>query len=45
MEGQNARAVPTIMQYRNGKTEIVWPESLKSSAPILPLPAGHPYAR
>jgi len=45
MEGQNARAVPTIMQYRDGKTEIVWPEALRSSAPILPLPAGHPYAR
>jgi len=45
MEGQNARAFPTVMQYRDGKTEIVWPEALRSSTPILPLPAGHPYAR
>lgn len=45
MAGQNARAVPAIMQYRDGKTEIVWPESLRSSAPVLPFPKGHPYAR
>ena len=45
MAGQNARAIPAIMQYREGRTEIVWPESLKTSAPVMPLPTGHPLAR
>ncbi len=44
MAGQSMRATPVVMQYVKGVTKIVWPLSLQTIDPILPLPASHPYA-
>jgi branched-chain amino acid transport system substrate-binding protein len=33
-----------VMQYVGGQTKIVWPASIKTADPVLPLPAGHAYA-
>ncbi|RMF83309.1 MAG: ABC transporter ATP-binding protein, partial [Nitrospinota bacterium] len=43
MAGQNLRAYPVLMQWINGKVEIVWPPALKTAEPILPLPPDSPY--
>jgi branched-chain amino acid transport system substrate-binding protein len=45
MAGQNARSSPVVMQYIKGETKIAWPATLRTIEPVLPLPAGHPYAR
>lgn len=45
MAGQNARSSPVVMQFVGGKTEIVWPTAIQTMSPVLPLPAGHTYAR
>jgi branched-chain amino acid transport system substrate-binding protein len=45
MAGQNARSSPVVMQYIKGETKIAWPASIRTIDPVLPLPAGHPYAR
>ena len=45
MAGQNARSSPVVMQYIKGETKIAWPASIRTVDPVLPLPAGHPYAR
>jgi branched-chain amino acid transport system substrate-binding protein len=44
MAGQNARSIAVVMQYVDGKTNVVWPKQLRTAEPILPLPAGHAYA-
>ena len=44
MSGQNERSSPVVMQYVDGKTKIVWPLALQTIDPVLPLPAGNPYA-
>ena len=44
MAGQNARSFPVVMQYIGGETKIAWPNSIKTSDPVIPLPAGHTYA-
>jgi branched-chain amino acid transport system substrate-binding protein len=44
MAGQNARSSPVVMQYVGGETKVVWPASIKTADPVLPLPAGHAYA-
>jgi branched-chain amino acid transport system substrate-binding protein len=44
MAGQNARSSPVVMQYIGGETKIVWPRSLRTVDPVIPLPAGHAYA-
>jgi branched-chain amino acid transport system substrate-binding protein len=33
------------MQYIKGETKIAWPTGIRTVDPVLPLPAGHPYAR
>jgi branched-chain amino acid transport system substrate-binding protein len=33
------------MQYIKGETKIAWPASIRTIDPVLPLPAGHPYAK
>jgi branched-chain amino acid transport system substrate-binding protein len=33
------------MQYVKGETKIVWPSAIRTFEAVLPLPAGHPYAR
>jgi branched-chain amino acid transport system substrate-binding protein len=45
MAGQNARSSPVVMQYIKGQTKIVWPAAIRTVDPVLPLPAGHPYAK
>ncbi len=45
MAGQNARSSPVVMQYNKGETKNSWPASIRTVDPVLPLPAGHPYAR
>jgi branched-chain amino acid transport system substrate-binding protein len=45
MAGQNERSSPVVMQYVDGVTKIVWPSAIRTMDPVLPLPAGHAYAR
>ena len=45
MAGQNERSSPVVMQYVKGVTKIAWPTAIKTIDPVLPLPAGHAYAR
>jgi branched-chain amino acid transport system substrate-binding protein len=45
MAGQNERSSPVVMQYIKGETKIAWPASIRTIDPVLPLPAGHAYAR
>jgi branched-chain amino acid transport system substrate-binding protein len=45
MAGQNERSSPVVMQYVKGQTKIAWPTSIRTAEPVLPLPAGHAYAR
>ncbi len=45
MAGQNARSSPVVMQYVKGETKIAWPATIRTIDPVLPLPAGHAYAR
>jgi branched-chain amino acid transport system substrate-binding protein len=45
MAGQNERASPVVMQYIKGETKIAWPTAIRTVDPVLPLPAGHAYAR
>ena len=45
MSGQNERSSPVVMQYAGNDTFIVWPTAIKTKDPVLPLPAGHGYAR
>jgi branched-chain amino acid transport system substrate-binding protein len=44
MAGQNERSTPVVMQYVNGRTYIAWPDAIRTTDPIMPLPKGHPYA-
>jgi branched-chain amino acid transport system substrate-binding protein len=44
MSGQNARSSPVVMQYINGKTEVVWPSRLRTVDPVLPWPKSHSYS-
>lgn len=44
MAGQNLRSWPVVMQYVEAKTFVVWPASIRTMEPVLPLPAGHAYA-
>ena len=45
MAGQNERSSPVVMMYVGGQTKVVWPASIKTADPVLPLPKGHAYAR
>ena len=44
LAGQNLRASPVVHQYVDGKTFIAWPDKLKTTDPVLPLPKTSPYA-
>jgi branched-chain amino acid transport system substrate-binding protein len=44
MAGQNERSTPAVMQYIGNQTAVVWPDTIKTKDPVLPLPKGHPYA-
>jgi len=43
MAGQNERAFPTVFEVIEGKFEVVWPKSVQTANPILPLPASSPW--
>ena len=45
MAGQNERSSPVVMQYIKGETKVVWPAAIRTFDPVMPLPAGHAYAR
>jgi branched-chain amino acid transport system substrate-binding protein len=45
MAGQNERSGPVVMQFVKGETKVVWPTAIKTADPVMPLPAGHAYAR
>jgi branched-chain amino acid transport system substrate-binding protein len=42
--GQNERSFPVIIQYVDDKPYVVWPKSLQTREPTLPLPPSSPYA-
>jgi branched-chain amino acid transport system substrate-binding protein len=44
LAGQNERSVQVVMQYNAKDTYIVWPTSIKTKDPVLPLPKGHTYS-
>ena len=44
LAGQNLRTWPVAMQYIGGKIQVVYPASIATAAPVLPLPASSPYA-
>ncbi|MGH6945129.1 MAG: ABC transporter substrate-binding protein, partial [Geminicoccaceae bacterium] len=44
MSGQNARSFPVVMQFVDGETEIVWPASVATAEPVMPLRPSNPYA-
>lgn len=44
MSGQNERSSPVVMQFIGGETKVVWPASIKTADPVLPLPKGHTYS-
>lgn len=43
MSGQNERSFPVVMQFEDGKSHVVWPSAI-GQPPVLPLPAGNPFA-
>jgi branched-chain amino acid transport system substrate-binding protein len=45
MSGQNERSLPVVMQFVKGQTKIAWPANLRTIDPVIPLPAGHGFAR
>jgi branched-chain amino acid transport system substrate-binding protein len=44
MAGQNERAFPAVFQIVEGKFEIVYPKTVQTASPILPLAAASPFA-
>jgi branched-chain amino acid transport system substrate-binding protein len=43
--GQNMKAFPTVVQYVDGKPYPVFPESIRTIDPVIPLPSTHPLAQ
>src|SRR5437660_8464411 len=44
MAGQNERAFPGVFQIVEGKFEVVYPKTVQTASPILPLAASSPFA-
>ena len=44
MAGQNERAFPAVFQIVEGKFELVYPKTVQTANPILPLPPSSPFA-
>jgi branched-chain amino acid transport system substrate-binding protein len=42
--GQNERAFPAVFQIIEGKFELVYPKTVATAQPVLPLPASSPFA-
>ena len=43
--GQNERAFPAVMEIIEGKFELVYPKTVATASPVLPLPSSSPLAR
>src|SRR6267142_2111180 len=43
MAGQNERAFPGVFQIADGKFEVVYPKTVQTASPILPLAASSPF--
>ncbi|TCZ62992.1 ABC transporter substrate-binding protein [Roseicella aquatilis] len=43
MAGQNSRSICVVMQFRDGKSHVIWPSQI-GQEPVLPLPPENPYA-
>ncbi len=43
--GQNERAFPAVMEIIDGKFELVYPKTVATAQPLLPLPSSSPLAR
>ena len=43
MAGQNARSICVVMQFKDAKSHVIWPAQIGQD-PVMPLPAGNPYA-
>jgi branched-chain amino acid transport system substrate-binding protein len=43
--GQDLRSYPAVMQWINGKIEIVWPKPMKTVDPKLPFPPDSVFAK
>ncbi|HXN43664.1 MAG TPA: ABC transporter substrate-binding protein [Xanthobacteraceae bacterium] len=44
LSGQNERSTPVVMQFAGEHISVVWPTSIKTQDPVLPLPASSIYA-
>ena len=44
LAGQNERSTPVVMQFAGEHITVVWPTSIKTQDPVLPLPASSIYA-
>jgi branched-chain amino acid transport system substrate-binding protein len=44
MAGQNERAFPAVFQVVEGKFELVYPKTVQTATPILPLAASSPFS-
>ena len=42
--GQNERAYPAVFQVIEGKFELVYPKTVQTAQPVLPLPSASPFA-
>jgi len=42
--GQNQRSFPAVFEIIEGKFELVFPKTVATAAPLLPLPASSPLA-
>jgi branched-chain amino acid transport system substrate-binding protein len=42
--GQNERSYPAVFQVIEGKFELVFPKTVATAPPVLPLPASSPFA-
>jgi branched-chain amino acid transport system substrate-binding protein len=44
LSGQNERSTPVVMQNAGEHISVVWPSTIKTQEPVLPLPASSVYA-
>src|SRR2546421_2162894 len=44
LSGQNERSTPVVMQNAGEHISVVWPSSIKTQEPVLPLPSSSIYA-
>jgi branched-chain amino acid transport system substrate-binding protein len=44
MSGQNERSTPVVMQNAGEHISVVWPDNIRTQAPVFPLPKSSVYA-